>query len=575
MKKVVIYTFDYIDDVNLGMLKLSIASVRRELGWDIKVYTRTFDYLLNLSNDLIFELIELDEDDFGITTSMNSHYKRFNSITAHSRVHLIPELHEDGYDVLYLDNDTGIAWSCGELIKKELGDKIIFFAYESQNIAEWAHIPGDQSVLNAGIIWAPHIHREYFKKASTIYFNLLEKGYSFGHDQTAFTLANPPDVLLVDGNDKLSGLIHYYKEKHSSNITKSIIEELQLNEIKSLENGGVPNIYRQCQTILRVFNLDKGQKIDDDGYIFYPHLDSMGSISDIFNSMNTNGTKRLTSYSDLYCRFSLPTSGVYIKKNPSKGKIPDIIYKIENIKYDVDNEFKKIADSQPWPISGIIYGLGLLYKTGGICVIDDVKYVLPDYIYENDFILSYRHEYFFGTEISWKLFGSTKGNNLCKVAIKLIDDLQQIINYTGITIYPYTTFKIDGGCVPKGIKETPSYYYYEIDNTVAIKPDEKIMELYNKIKEGRENENYEAAWKYVVLANEYMKDVTIHNRITFFDIYDEMVYTAIMMGKKEEGLEMLNKMIIRCKQSIYSELLIYHNNRLLSYKRMLSDEGVS
>jgi hypothetical protein len=391
-KLIVIYTFDPFDIVsndvfslNLEMLKLSIASVLRELGAvTINVYTSNGDQMTSLLSELKVNVIEVNRSQYicdDVDLSMSEKYQKFTTFIGHVRLFIIEELLNAGHSVLYLDNDTGCIHSKGNNILNKFTHHTSPMGYckEAQTLKSWLKdtncreleetpriamsqefidsndLQGisDQRVINCGVMYFPcnELSISISKAIINNYHLLIEKfKFSFGHDQAAVFIgfsqhsACMNEVMCDDVN--LCAFVHYYREKYKYNDKCAQVLLMERRQLRIKwhdiindcidEQVSLPmntmDTYKH--SLFNIFNIERQSELTfNKNYLFYPHLDL---FSDTFDSTvcgtknyNTNGfTRDSMNYELLFKRFESSSSGLYVIKPHSKIVNTKIIHQI-------------------------------------------------------------------------------------------------------------------------------------------------------------------------------------------------------------------------------------------------------
>jgi hypothetical protein len=377
-KLIIIYTFDNFDDtdefsLNLEMLKLSIATIRRELGIvTINVYTSQ----LNIMNKLLFELPvnikSIKREDYisdDIDLTMPEKFKKFSTFTAHVRIFIIDELLKQGHSVLYMDNDTGCIYNHGQNILNTFTYQLtpMAYCYEAQTLQTWLKdtnchesdnlkridladefirehlLDPEQKVINCGVMYFPHndLSKKIITDIIQYYHLLISKfKFNFGHDQAAITISfkkNLSTIAMTMVDDmNLCGFVHYYREKYmySDKCAYVLLKErhqlgIEWSSIWNTKSTEILDTYRH--SLFNIYNIENDNVIKyNDNYIFYPHLDlyskSFKFIDDLdldqnlninfnVNGFNSNCFSREEiCYEYMFKRFESGTNGLYLRK---------------------------------------------------------------------------------------------------------------------------------------------------------------------------------------------------------------------------------------------------------------------
>lgn len=394
MKPIIFYTFsrkteEWNEDYE--MLKLSMMSVRRELGNSVEIHLYTdVDNMVELEN--LFNVITyiIKPSDY-LTDEINlnivsDELKHFNFI-GHARLFIIKDLIEDGVPILYLDNDTGLEYNSSNILNTMLTEtEFLSYSYEFHKFDNWIKVSYHKTngkeineelynsvvnsdfgehlnkmTFNAGALFYPcnNKSKELINKTIDAYY-LINKliGHGFGDDQTALALAihqlNIKHNFFVR-HPVFNKVLHYYREKHNTN-RKTVIRLLKEKELFNISwndlikqkgtfpEGSTTTLRPDIQTINKILMIELKNKngiLDD--YYFYPHLDILTDSLILNNNtscFNSNGISfDFIDFSNLYKRFENPMNGLYIKKqnNPIKNK--KIIHQIWIGKHDTEFKF--------------------------------------------------------------------------------------------------------------------------------------------------------------------------------------------------------------------------------------------
>jgi hypothetical protein len=450
------------------MLQLSLAILRREgIDTDVRVYTEDRSNMLDLESDFNVKVIEIKEDTYHINQDRHmtdTGLKHFHFI-GHARLFLLQEILNEGRNVLYLDNDTGIVEGGGVVIKQNL-DSILewhIYSYECYKLGPWleasykmshqqypddvrekyeALFPNklDKMVYNAGALYLPcNNSSKYFIQTTIDKYRWIckELGHNMGHDQTALALA------IIDENKHntfvehpvLGLIVHYYREKHNSQgkYIERILKEKELlnlswNFQKKNLNKLSP-IHVNNRGVFSVVNIeiDSNLEISSDDYWFYPHLDTQTDnvcryqIGD--HCVSSNGISlSFMSYENVYRRYSDYRHGFYLKNDHKKPIIPKKIHQVwlgphpqpSNQKFNWDHKIWRDADITPellgdcWDSYRKEQDFRLKAKIAAIAIIYSQGgiYLDMDYFLLRDLTDDFRqHEVFFAYENEY-LFGA-------------------------------------------------------------------------------------------------------------------------------------------------------------------------
>lgn len=270
MLLVVFYTFNYIKDAELTMLRLSIYSIYKELNdkcqLEIRVYTETPE-ILNKMNFPI-KVIEMSREslDFNVSIeSLNGDHSRFNFI-GHSRIPLFNKIMNEDIDMcIYLDNDTLLLRGFSERIIEGLKKTTtpIIYCKENVDFDWWFDFQGSKkgidkygkmSTFNNGIIISAknEFSIDFFKKVENKYFELQrEFGHLYGHDLSAISIVfhdfNLDFKNTVICNEYLSPFWHYFLLKiHSKSFLENFLAkfgELNIGDYGYIKENHLSNSY--------------------------------------------------------------------------------------------------------------------------------------------------------------------------------------------------------------------------------------------------------------------------------------------------------------------------------------------
>ncbi len=398
MKPIIFYTFSRKTDEwneDYEMLKLSMMSVRRELGnsVEIQLYTdidnmQELEELFNVITYIIKPSDYLtDEINLNITSD---ELKHFNFI-GHARLFIIKDLIEDNVPVLYLDNDTGLAYNSSNILNAMMNETdFLSYSYEFHKFDNWIKVSYHKTnnkeisddlynkvvesdfgqhlnkmTFNAGALFYPSNQKskDLINKTIDAYY-LINKliGHGFGDDQTALALAihqiysHYETPKFIVRHPVFNNIIHYYREKHNTN-RKTVIRLLKERELFNISWNDLItkkinyiNLHPEIQTINKILMIENNEnnKINLNEYYFYPHLDILTDKlilkNENDNTFNSNGLSlEKIDFSNFYRRFESSINGLYIKKekNTIKSTIKNkkIIHQIWIGKHNTDFKF--------------------------------------------------------------------------------------------------------------------------------------------------------------------------------------------------------------------------------------------
>ncbi|MEM3062203.1 MAG: hypothetical protein QW303_01465 [Nitrososphaerota archaeon] len=385
---------------------------------------------------------------------------------------------------------------------------------------------GFNKIILGNILIVPHstINKNYFDTAIKIASELNISNLPLAL-RIPLSIANAKFGQIVRDIDNIGlndSLIYQYG-KHMENLLREL-------EKKSLR------IEHLSEGITNQFSLSTNAFItqisyDHHDYYYYPYLDidaPKDVASDSSSMFNTNGfSPILNNFEEnykllLFKRFSLGTSGLFVKKKWGDTTIPKLLHHIwitdepnKNYtnawgrilrhpwEYKIWKEGDILSSSSRWEkiyrrekdqtIKMLIASMFILEKHGGIVVDSFVVPVrmIPDELLKNKFCVSFLDELSEGTKICYRVMASLPNSPVINrvyqilgtdtLTSKKLEDLDNLmLSEKDVFILPSYYFNPKLSSVPKKLLDkTVSISLWKTDGVKRIKLGENVCRNYN------------------------------------------------------------------------------------------------